>query len=48
MSVLMLLVGASAVATAFYLILDLSSPYAGFFRPSSAPLGQVLAVMGGQ
>jgi hypothetical protein len=48
MSVLMLLIGASGVATAFYLILDLSSPYAGFFRPSSAPLGQVLAVMGGQ
>jgi hypothetical protein len=48
MSVLMLLIGASAVATAFYLILDLSSPYAGFFRPSPAPLDQVLAVMGGQ
>jgi hypothetical protein len=48
MSVLMLLIGATAVATAFYLILDLSNPYTGFFRPSPAPLDQVLAVMGRQ
>jgi hypothetical protein len=40
--------GATAVATAFYLILDLSNPYTGFFRPSPAPLDQVLAVMGRQ
>jgi hypothetical protein len=28
------------------MILDLSSPYTGVFRPSSAPLEQVLEVMG--
>jgi len=39
-------VGALAVASATYLILDLSSPYSGIFRASSAPLEQVLAVMG--
>src|SRR5208282_3414032 len=39
-------VGALAVASAAYLILDLSSPYSGIFRASSAPLEQVLAVMG--
>ncbi len=41
-------VGALAVASAAYLILDLSSPYSGVFRASSAPLEQVLAVMGKQ
>ena len=40
------LVGSLAVASAFYLILDLSSPYSGIFRVSSAPLEQVLDVMG--
>jgi len=39
-------VGALAVASAALLILDLSSPYSGIFRASSAPLEQVLAVMG--
>jgi len=39
-------VGALAVASAAYLISDLSSPYSGIFRASSAPLEQVLAVMG--
>ncbi|MGA9848238.1 MAG: hypothetical protein WBQ45_11435 [Roseiarcus sp.] len=39
-------VGALAVASAAYLILDLSGPYSGIFRASSAPLEQVLAVMG--
>jgi hypothetical protein len=39
-------VGAIAVASAVYLILDLSDPYSGLFRASSAPLDQVLAVMG--
>jgi hypothetical protein len=39
-------IGSVAVASATYLILDLSSPYSGIFRPSSAPLEQVLAVMG--
>jgi len=38
--------GALAVASAAYIILDLSSPYSGLFRVSSAPLEQVLAVMG--
>jgi len=38
--------GALAVASAAYLILDLSSPYSGIFRASSAPLEQVLAVIG--
>ena len=39
-------VGALAVASAAYLILDLSDPYAGLFRALSAPLDQVLAIMG--
>jgi hypothetical protein len=39
-------VGALAVASAAYLIFDLSSPYTGVFRVSSAPLEQVLGVMG--
>src|SRR5208282_3759696 len=43
---LALAVGVLAVASAAYLILDLSSPYSGIFRASSAPLEQVLAVMG--
>ena len=37
---------ALAVASAAYLIVALSDPYAGLFRVSSAPLDQVLAVMG--
>jgi hypothetical protein len=41
-----LVVGALAVASAAYLILDLSGPYSGLFRVSSAPLDQVLAVIG--
>jgi hypothetical protein len=45
-SVAAVAVGALAVASAFYLILDLSSPYSGVFRVSPAPLQQVLAVMG--
>ena len=45
-SFVILAFGALAVASAVYLILDLSSPYAGFFRVSSAPLDQVLAVIG--
>jgi hypothetical protein len=39
-------VGALAVASAAYLILSLSSPYSGLFRVSSAPLEQVLTIMG--
>jgi hypothetical protein len=46
MSVVAGAVGAIAVSTAVYLILDLSDPYSGIFRASSAPLEQVLAVMG--
>jgi len=45
-SVAAILVGALAVASAFYMILDLSNPYSGKFRASSAPLEQTLAVMG--
>jgi hypothetical protein len=45
-SVAAVAIGAVAVASAFYLILDLSGPYSGVFRVSSAPLEQVLAVMG--
>jgi hypothetical protein len=46
MSVVAGAVGAIAVSSAVYLILDLSDPYSGIFRASSAPLEQVLAVMG--
>jgi hypothetical protein len=46
MSVVCVLVGAVAVASAVYLILDLSGPYSGVFRASPEPLEQVLAVMG--
>ena len=46
MSVVALIFGAVAVASAIYLILDLSSPYSGgLFRASPAPLKQVLAQM---
>ena len=46
MPVIVLAVGAVAVATAVLLILDLSNPYLGLFRASPAPLEEVLAVMG--
>ncbi|HKN28216.1 MAG TPA: hypothetical protein VJY34_10150 [Roseiarcus sp.] len=46
MPVITLAVGAVAIASAVLLILDLSNPYLGVFRASSAPLEQVLAVMG--
>jgi hypothetical protein len=45
-SVIALALGSIAVATAVLLILDLSNPYSGLFRASSAPLEQALAVMG--
>jgi hypothetical protein len=45
MSALALSFGAVAVASAVYVILDLSSPYSGIFRASPAPLEQVLAYM---
>jgi hypothetical protein len=46
MPIIVLGVGAVAVATGVLLILDLSNPYLGAFRASPAPLEQVLAVMG--
>jgi hypothetical protein len=46
MSYVVLAVGALAVTSAALLIFDLSGPYAGLFRVSSAPLDQVLAVIG--
>ena len=46
MSIAVGALGAIAVASAVYLILDLSDPYSGSFRTSAAPLEQVLAVMG--
>ncbi len=46
MSLVGVLVGAVAIASAIYMILDLSSPYSGIFRPSTAPLEQVLDVIG--
>ena len=46
MSIAVGALGAIAVASAFYLILDLSDPYSGSFRTSAAPLEQVLAVLG--
>ena len=46
MSIIAVLVGAIAVSSSVYMILDLSSPYSGIFRPSTAPLEQVLEVMG--
>jgi hypothetical protein len=46
MSVVVGAVGAIAVSSAVYLILDLSDPYSGIFRASAEPLEQVLAVMG--
>lgn len=46
MSFVAVIVGALGVASAVYLILLLSDPYAGLFHVSSAPLEQVLAFMG--
>ena len=46
MSIVAVFIGAVAVSTSIYMILDLSSPYTGMFRPSAAPLQQVLDVMG--
>jgi len=45
-SIAAIAVGALAIGSAFYMILDLSSPYSGAFRASPAPLEQALAVMG--
>jgi hypothetical protein len=41
-SVIALAFGALGVASAFYLIIDLSAPYSGYFRASPAPIKQVL------
>ena len=46
MTLIVIFVGACAAASAVLMILDLSRPYSGIFRASSAPLEQVLAVMG--
>ena len=46
MTLAALAVGALAIASAVWLILDLSNPYAGVFRASPAPLEQVLSVLG--
>jgi hypothetical protein len=46
MSVVAVFIGAIAVSTSVYMILNLSSPYSGVFRPSTAPLEQALDVMG--
>lgn len=45
-SVIALAIGSIAVASAVLVILELSTPYSGIFRASSAPLEQALAVMG--
>ena len=45
MSLVAVGVGAVAVASAIYLIVDLSDPYTGVFRVSAAPIQQVLAYM---
>ena len=45
-SLVALCLGAFAVGSAAWLIIDLSSPYAGAFRASPAPFQQVLAYMG--
>ena len=45
MSIVALAFGAFAIASAVYVILDLSSPYSGIFRASPAPLEQVLVYM---
>jgi hypothetical protein len=39
-------VGAIAVSTAVYLVIDLSQPYSGVFRVSPAPIEEVLTEMG--
>ena len=46
MAFVVVAVGALAIASAAYMIFDLSGPYSGIFRVSPAPLEQVLAVMG--
>jgi hypothetical protein len=45
MSIVALAVGALAIGSAFYLIVDLSNPYSGYFRASPAPLAQVLTYL---
>ncbi len=45
MAFIVFALGSVAIATAIYVILDLSSPYSGLFRSSPAPLERVLAQM---
>ena len=44
MSIAVAIIGALAVASAFYMIIDLSSPYSGTFRVSPAPIGEVISM----
>jgi hypothetical protein len=46
MAVFAVFVGAIAAGAAFFLILDMSVPYDGVFHVSSAPLQEVMSVMG--
>ena len=39
-------IGSLAVASAFYLLIDLSHPYFGLVNVSPAPIHDVLALMG--
>ena len=45
MTILTIAVGAVAVASATYLILDFSDPYSGLFRLGPAPIQDVLKVL---
>lgn len=46
MTILSVLIGAIAIGSAFFLILDLSVPYYGLFHVSPAPLEDVMKVIG--
>jgi hypothetical protein len=46
MTIISVLIGAIAIGSAFFLILDLSVPYDGLFHVSPAPLEDVMKVMG--
>jgi hypothetical protein len=45
-TVVALAIGAVAVSSALYLVIDLSEPYSGLFRVSAAPIQQVLEQIG--
>lgn len=46
MNVIAVGVGALAAGSAFFLILDMSAPYEGLYQISTAPLQEVMSVMG--